>query len=253
MDTLLEKDVQSTQEEVEHYDPTKPFDHMALHSDAYYEEYIESFAPNKKKRLFFRFVKRSADIVGALLLLLLALPLFLVIAVAIRLDSKGGVIFKQKRMGRDGKVFWCYKFRSMRVDAPHEVATSLLDDPARHQTRVGRILRKLSLDELPQLWCVLIGTMSFIGYRPLILSEEKCNEMRARLGVFAMRPGISGYAQTHGRDNVYYKNKAVLDAYYVKHANIWMDLSLILHTAIVLVTRTGNQVGRRLKRKKKTQ
>jgi len=246
MNTLLEASPLTVEEE--HYCPGKPFDHTRLHSDTYYEEYIACFEPNAKKRLFFRFIKRSVDIVASLLLLIVfSLPMLL-IAIAIRCESKGGAIFKQKRMGKDGRVFTCYKFRSMRVDAPHECATSLLNDPAQYQTRIGRMIRKLSLDELPQLWCVFIGTMSFIGYRPLILSEEKCNQMRKRLGVFAMRPGISGYAQVHGRDNVYYKNKALLDAHYVKHASIGMDIKLLFQTVGVVLRAKGNQVGKKRKK-----
>ena len=125
--------------------------------------------------------------------------------------------------------------------SPKDCATSLLENPEQYQTRVGRILRKTSLDELPQLWCVLIGTMSFIGYRPLVLTEEKCNEMRRRLNVFSVRPGISGYAQVLGRDDVYYRNKAILDAEYVKKASLWMDIKLMLQTVAVVFKREGNR------------
>ena len=172
----------------EHYDPAKPFDHTVEHSDAYYEEYIAQYVPNQKSRWFYRFVKRSFDIVVSFLMLVCLSPVFLVTAIAVKLDSKGPIIFKQKRLGLHEKEFYCYKFRSMRVDAPKNMATSLLENPTQYQTRVGRVIRKLSLDELPQLWCVLIGDMSFIGYRPLILNEAKCNDMRSRLNVFEMRP-----------------------------------------------------------------
>ena len=143
-------------------------------------------------------------------------------------------------MGKDGKVFTCYKFRSMKTDTPRDTATSLLTNPGQYLTRVGRVLRKLSLDELPQLWCVLIGTMSVIGYRPLVLTEAKCNEMRRRLGVFEMRPGISGYAQVQGRDDVYYKNKAILDAEYVKNASLGFDIKILFKTVAVVLKREGN-------------
>ena len=217
------------------------FDHTVEHSDAYYEQYIENFVPNKKRRLFYRFLKRSFDIVVSFLMLIILSPLMLIIAIAIKCDSKGSVIFKHKRMGRNGGNFYCYKFRSMRTDAPRDCATSRLENPEQYQTKVGRFLRKTSLDELPQLWCVLVGSMSIIGYRPLVLTEEKCNEMRRRLGVFAMRPGISGYAQVHGRDDVYYKNKAILDAEYVKKASVWFDLKLIFQTVAVVLKREGNK------------
>ena len=152
-----------------------------------------------------------------------------------------GVVFKQKRVGRNGELFNCLKFRSMRIDAPKNAPTSLLEDPEQYYTRVGRFLRKTSLDELPQLWCVFIGKMSIIGYRPLVPNEKKANNMREQLGVFSMRPGISGLAQVRGRDDVYYKNKALLDAEYVKNATIWLDIKLVLQTALVVLGRKGNK------------
>lgn len=225
----------------EEYIVGEPFDHTINHSDTYYEQYIENFVPNKKKRLFYRFVKRNFDIAVSLLMLIAFSPIMLIVAIAIKCDSKGSVIFKQKRMGRNGKTFYCYKFRSMRTDAPSDCATSRLENPAQYQTRLGRILRKTSLDELPQLWCVFVGSMSIIGYRPLVLTEEKCNEMRRRLNVFSVKPGVSGYAQVHGRDDVYYKNKAILDAEYVKKASLWLDLKLMFQTVAVVLKREGNR------------
>ena len=121
-----------------------------------------------------------------------------------------------------------------------DIATANLTDANEKITKTGKFLRLTSIDELPQLWCVFIGTMSFIGYRPLVLTEEKCNEMRKRLGVFAMRPGISGYSQVRGRDDVYYKNKAIMDAYYVKNASLAFDLKLIAQTVSVVLKRDGN-------------
>ena len=157
----------------EQYIPGEPFDHTVIHSDAYYEQYIRNFEPNRKNRLFYRFVKRCLDILAATLLLLFLSPMMLVIAIAIKCDSEGGAIFKHKRMGKDGKIFYCYKFRSLKTETPTECATSLLENPEQYYTRLGRFLRKTSLDELPQLWCVLVGTMSLIGYRPLVLTEDR--------------------------------------------------------------------------------
>lgn len=221
----------------------KPFDHTIKHSDTYYEQYIQNFVPNKKKRLFYRFVKRSFDIVASLLSLIVLSPIMLIIAIAIKCDSEGNAIFKQKRMGKNEKPFYCYKFRSMRTDAPSNCAASLLENPEQYQTKLGRFLRKTSLDELPQLWCVLVGSMSIIGYRPLVLTEENCNEMRRRLNVFSVRPGISGYAQVHGRDDVYYKNKAILDSEYVNKASLWLDLKLMFQTVAVVLKKDGNRAN----------
>lgn len=216
------------------------FDHEVVHDDKFYEDYVNSFVVTKKKRLFFRFVKRAFDIFASAFMIIALSLFFLIIAIVIKCDSKGPAIFKQERIGKNGKVFSCLKFRSMRIDAPKELATSLFENPDEYYTRVGRFLRKLSLDELPQLFCVFIGTMSFIGYRPLIKSEKECNDMRAKMGVFSMRPGISGYAQVYGRDDLHYKNKAVLDAYYVKHASLLFDIKLFFKTIAVVLKCEGN-------------
>ncbi len=221
------------------------FDHTVKYPDEYYDEFIRNFVPNKKRRLLYRFVKRSFDILVSLIGLILTSPIMLIIAIAVKCDSKGPVIFKQKRMGRGGKEFNCYKFRSMKTDAPRDTATSVLGDASQYMTRTGKVLRKLSLDELPQLFCCLIGTMSIIGPRPLVLTENNCNDMRMQLGVFAMRPGISGYAQVKGRDDVYYKNKAILDAEYVKNASLWFDLKLMFKTVWVVLKREGNDAARK--------
>lgn len=246
MPQIIEEKPQTPVSETEQeskYSIGERFDHKMEYPDEYYEEYIENFETNKKRRYFYRFVKRAFDIVASGIMLLVALPLFAVIAIAIKCDSKGPVIFKQLRVGKNGKPFNCLKFRSMSIETPHDCATSLLKDAQRYYTKVGKFLRKTSLDELPQLWCVFVGKMSFIGYRPLILNEENCNNMRARLGVFSMRPGISGYAQVHGRDNVYYKNKAILDAIYVKNASLWLDIKLCFQTVAVVLKRDGNDAN----------
>ena len=216
------------------------FDYSKKYSDEFYEDYINSFVPNPGRRTGYRVVKRLLDILAALFGLILLSPIMLVVAIAIKCESKGPIIFKQKRVGQGGKVFNCYKFRSMKVTAPSECATSVLENPEFHLTKVGKVIRKLSLDELPQLWCVLMGTMSVIGYRPLILSEVKCNEMRRKLGVFVAKPGISGYAQVVGRDDVYYKNKSMLDAEYVKTATIGKDIKLLFQTFMVVFQKKGN-------------
>ena len=227
----------------EEYIVGEPFDYSVEHSDTYYEQFMSSFEPNTKKRRFYRFMKRFFDIVSSFIGLVLLSPILLIIAIAIKLESRGPIIFKQQRMGKDGKLFNCYKFRSMRIDAPRNCPTAELENPNSYLTRVGRILRKTSLDELPQLWCVFIGTMSVIGYRPLVSNgvDAECNEMRERLGVLSMRPGISGYAQVLGRDAVYFKNKAILDALYVKDASLWFDIKLLFMTIAVVFNRKGNK------------
>ena len=221
----------------------KQFNPSVRYTDAYYENYIRTFEQSKRKNFCFRFLKRTFDIVASFLMLLLLSPVFLALAIAVKLDSKGPVIFRQERVGKDGKPFTCLKFRSMYTEAPHDLATSLFQDASSYLTRVGRFMRKFSLDELPQIWCVFIGKMSFIGYRPLILNEAECNDMRRRLGVFSMRPGISGYAQVNGRDDLYYKNKAILDAEYVKRASLWFDIGILFSTIGVVLSAKGNRTS----------
>lgn len=214
------------------------------HSDEYYAEYIQNFRPNLKKKRGYRFFKRLFDIVSSFLGLLILLLPIAVIALAIKIDSKGPVIFRQERMGRNKKPFVCYKFRSMRTDAPHDCPTSQLGNAESYISRVGKVLRKLSLDEIPQLFNVLKGDMSLIGPRPVVLTEEKLIEMRDRLGVYRARPGISGYAQIHGRDEVYYKNKAILDAEYVNKASLWFDFKLLVKTFLCVFKREGVREGK---------
>ncbi len=226
-------------------------DYSKKYSNEFYEQYIENFEKNTKRRWFYKFLKRFFDLITSFLAIIILSPIFLITAIAIKIDSKGPVLFKQKRVGKGGRIFTCYKFRSMKQDAPHECATSLLNDTKKDPyTRVGKVIRKLSIDELPQLFCVLFNTMSVIGYRPLIISEEKCNDMRMRLGVFDMKPGISGYAQVCGRDDVHYKNKALLDAEYVKRASLWFDFKIFLKTIKVVLCRTGNHTKKDKKKAK---
>lgn len=225
---------------------TKNVKHLFLdckkkYSDEFYERYVENFKHPKKRKLVYRIVKRSFDIVVSFISLVLLLIPFFIIGIIIKIDSKGPVFFKSRRVGMNRKVFYCLKFRSMSINAPAEMATSVFEDAHSYVTRVGRLLRKTSIDELPQLFNVFAGQMSIIGYRPLVPTEENCNEMREKLGVFRMRPGISGFAQVHGRDDVYYKNKAIMDAHYVSNACIGMDISLVFKSVLVVLSKKGNE------------
>ena len=248
--TFKNEEIKPATDESETLDLTRKvfegdFDYVKKFPKECYEDYIANFEPNTKKRYFYRFVKRAFDIVASGLMLLILSPIFLILAIAIKCDSKGPVIFKQQRIGKGNKPFNCLKFRSMKMDTPRNCATSLLENPDQYYTKVGKFIRKLSLDELPQLWCVFTGKMSFIGYRPLILKEEKCNAMRDKLGVFALRPGISGYAQVIGRDDVYYKNKAILDSIYVKRASLLFDIKLVFKTVGTVLSRKGNDADKK--------
>ncbi len=179
------------------------------------------------KRRVYSLVKRFLDIFFAIaLLVFLWLPMLLIWA-AVRLDSKGGGIFKQRRVGRGGKVFICYKFRTMYSHAPGERASSDFEDVGKYITMVGSFLRKTSLDELPQLFNVLKGDMSLVGPRPLIISETRVHAERMRNGVYFLRPGLTGLSQINGRDALSDERKVELDTEYLMEFGFFQDLRIV--------------------------
>ena len=176
------------------------------------------------------FFKRAADIVlSGLGLVVLSLPIA-VVALAVYIDDPGEVLFRQYRVGRDGKPFLLYKFRSMKRDTPKYMSTAEVDDPKKYITRVGRFLRKTSLDEIPQLLNVFRGDMSLVGPRPLIPDEEEIHRMRAAEGVYRLRPGVTGLAQINGRDTVSPTEKVRWDVAYLEHFGLIMDLKILIAT-----------------------
>lgn len=183
-------------------------------------------------------MKRLFDIVSSASGLLLLSPVLLVVAIMIVAESRGPAIFRQTRVGRDNRPFTIYKFRSMRVGAPN-LATDQLADPYRYITRVGRLLRKTSLDELPQLWNILIGDMSVVGPRPAIFAQENLVKMRTDRGVHRFRPGLTGWAQVKGRDEISDEDKVELDAYYCANWSLALDLQILLRTVGVVSTAKG--------------
>ena len=184
-------------------------------------------------------VKRVLDFALAFVGLSIALIPMVIIAVIIFLDDPGNVIFSQYRVGRNGKKFKLLKFRSMKKSAPKYMATADLENPQRHCTRVGRILRKLSLDELPQLLNVLVGDMSIIGPRPLIADEQEMHTMRTRFGVYTTRPGITGLAQINGRDLVTAEEKIRWDVQYLQSFGFMSDVKILLTTVPKVLSREG--------------
>ena len=179
--------------------------------------------------MYRRFGKRLLDIVFSVLLLALLSPVYLVLAVLVRLRLGSPVIFSQERPGLGGKIFRLYKFRTM-TDARDE-SGRLLPDVVR-LTPFGMKLRSTSLDELPQIWNILRGEMSFIGPRPLIPDETTVHELRFQYGVYQLRPGISGYAQVHGRDMISDEKKAELDKYYLDHFSFRTDVKILIDTVL---------------------
>jgi len=184
--------------------------------------------------------KRIFDILVSLVLLVLMCIPMLVIAIVIKLSSKGPVLYWSDRVGINNSLFKMPKFRTMRVGAP-EVATHLMKNPEQYLTPIGSILRKLSLDELPQLWSVLKGDMSLVGPRPALYNQDDLIEMRTRMGIHKLLPGLTGWAQVNGRDDLPIPVKVEYDAYYMKNRNLWLDLKILWLTIVNVLKKKGVQ------------
>ena len=187
---------------------------------------------NKKstQSAYCRYVKRILDIIFSTLLIALLSPVMVIIGVAIRVESSGGAIFKQKRVGQNKKAFVCLKFRTMRIDAPQNVPASKLLDSQKYITRAGRLLRRSSLDELPQLFNVLKGDMSLVGPRPLIFEEAEMHKKRESEGIYALRPGLTGLAQIKGRNLLLDCEKIENDKFYLENIKIRLDARIVFLT-----------------------
>ena len=183
-------------------------------------------------------LKRIFDIVFSLsVLLIFAVPILL-IAAAIRLTSQGPAIYWSDRVGKNNTIFRMPKFRTMQVDTP-SVATHLMTDPGKYLTRVGKFLRKTSLDELPQIWSILIGDMSVVGPRPALFNQEDLVELRTAAGVEKLPPGLTGWAQINGRDELPIPEKVKLDAEYLERQSFLFDLKIIFLTFVKVLHRQG--------------
>lgn len=190
-------------------------------------------------------VKRLIDIVLSVLGLILLSWLYLIIAVVIIIDDPGPVLFKQKRIGKGKTFFYLHKFRSMKRSTPRDIPTHLLKDPERYITRVGKVLRKSSLDELPQIWDIFIGKMSIIGPRPALWNQNDLVEERDRYGANDITPGLTGWAQINGRDELEIPVKAKLDGEYAEklHEGGWraflFDLKCFIGTIFSVACHDG--------------
>lgn len=183
-------------------------------------------------------MKRLFDIVLAVgILCVLALPL-VILALAVRGSSAGPALYWSNRVGRRNKIFRMPKFRSMRIGTP-VVATHLLADPSAHLTPIGAFLRKSSLDELPQLWSILAGDMSFVGPRPALFNQSDLIALRTQHGVDALLPGLTGWAQINGRDELPIPDKVALDIEYLKHQSLWFDIRILWSTGMKVLRRDG--------------
>lgn len=177
-------------------------------------------------------IKRGIDFVLALVGLIVLSPVFLVLIIAIKIDSKGPVLFKQKRVGINKSHFQILKFRTMRIDTPKDMPTHLLKDPEQYITRVGKFLRKSSLDELPQIINILKGDMAVVGPRPALWNQYDLIEERDKYGANDIRPGLTGWAQINGRDELEIPVKAAFDGEYVKRMGPMMDFRCFFGTFI---------------------
>lgn len=183
-------------------------------------------------------MKRTIDLLLALFAsLLLALPLLL-IALWVKATSPGPVLYWSDRVGRNNTLFRMPKFRSMRIDAP-EVATHLLQSPDQWLTPIGSFLRRSSLDELPQLWNILRGEMSFVGPRPALHNQHDLIALRIQAGVHTLRPGLTGWAQINGRDELPIDKKVFLDAWYKQHCSLKLDSRILADTVLKVLRRDG--------------
>ncbi len=183
-------------------------------------------------------VKRLFDLLLALLaVVVLAVPVLLV-AAAVRLTSSGPALYWSDRVGRHNIIFKMPKFRSMRVGTP-AVATHLLADAASHLTPIGSFLRKSSLDELPQLWSILVGDMSFVGPRPALFNQQDLIQLRTQLGVHELVPGLTGWAQVNGRDELPIPDKVKLDADYLQRQSLRFDIRILWLTLVKVIRRDG--------------
>lgn len=183
-------------------------------------------------------MKRLFDLILSVCLVLILLVPILVIAFLIRLTSRGPALYWSDRVGMDNKIFRMPKFRTMRIDTP-AVATHLLKDPDAYLTPISPFLRKSSLDELPQLWSVLKGDMSFVGPRPALFNQDDLVALRTAKGVHRLIPGITGWAQINGRDDLPIPVKVEFEEYYLKHSSMMFDMRILWMTFLKVVTREG--------------
>jgi len=184
------------------------------------------------------FMKRFFDLLAALGLILTFAPLFLLVVLAVRLTSVGPVLFRTQRVGKGNKLFTMYKFRTMRINTP-QVATHLLKEPDQFLTQIGKLLRRTSLDELPQLINVVRGEMSLVGPRPALFNQEDLIALRTAGGVDALIPGITGWAQINGRDELPIPEKVKLDEWYLNNRSFWLDLKIVGMTVFKVIRKEG--------------
>ena len=204
-----------------------------------------------KHQLIYTKVKRALDFILSLCACIILSPILIVLCIAIKIDSRGPVLFKQKRVGIHKTYFSIYKFRTMRIDTPKDIPTHMLKDPDQYITKVGRFLRRSSLDELPQLFNILKGDMSFVGPRPALWNQDDLVAERDKYRANDVIPGLTGWAQINGRDELEIPVKAALDGEYVRKMGFWFDTRCILGTFTSVLKADGVVEGGTGEMKKK--
>lgn len=187
-------------------------------------------------------MKRVFDFSMSLIAIIVFSPIIIIISLLVKLTSKGPIFFKQRRIGKNNEEFNILKFRSMRIDTPN-VATHLLKDPSVFITPLGKFLRKTSLDELPQLINILKGEMSIVGPRPALYNQYDLRDMRTEVGVHKLVPGLTGWAQINGRDEIPLEEKVALDKEYMNMQSFWMDIKIIFMTVFKVAKSEGVSEG----------
>lgn len=198
----------------------------------------------KNKKIYF-FFKRLIDIVLSLLGVIILFPFFIIFAIIIKLESRGPIFFKQKRVGKNKEFFMIYKFRTMRTDTPKDTPTHMLNNAESYITKFGGFMRKTSIDELPQIINILQGKMSIIGPRPALWNQDDLIEEREKYGANNVRPGLTGLAQISGRDELEIPVKAKIDGEYVQKMSLWLDIKIFFSTIFKVFKSEGVVEGRK--------
>src|SRR5690554_7526403 len=189
--------------------------------------------------MIYKIFKRFMDFLLSFVGLIVLIPIFLILMILIKIDSRGPIFFKQKRVGKNKKLFSIYKFRTMRIDTPKDTPTHMLENPDQWITKMGKFLRKTSLDELPQIFNILKGQMSIVGPRPALWNQDDLIAERDKYKANDIYPGLTGYAQIHGRDELPIEEKAKLDGYYVKNIGLWLDIKIFFGTIFSIFKSEG--------------
>ena len=198
-------------------------------------------------------IKQIIDIILSIIATILLLPFFVVFSIIIKIESKGPIFFKQKRIGKNKKEFIIYKFRTMRIDTPKNMPTHMLKNADSYITKFGRIMRKTSIDELPQIFNILKGDMSIIGPRPALWNQYDLIEERDKYNVNIIKPGLTGWAQVNGRDELPIPIKVKYDSEYIKKISFLFDIKIFFRTIIKVFKHEGIVEGEVIKKQKETE